>query len=53
MDLRIFARTPQYPTPAISDLLSRNLMAFDWKANNEELDEIVSQTRRAIERRTG
>ena len=48
MDLRIFARTPQCPTPNLTDMLARNLMSFDWKANNDELDQIVTQTRRAI-----
>lgn len=52
MDLRIFARTPPCPTPNLSDMLARNIMTFDWKANNEDLDQILSQTRRAIERRT-
>jgi hypothetical protein len=52
MDLRIFTRTPQGPTPNLADMLSRNLISYEWKANNEELDDIVTQTRRAIARRT-
>jgi hypothetical protein len=50
MELRIFARTPPCPTP---NALTRNLLNFDWKPNNEELDQIVTETRRAIERMTG
>ena len=36
----------------MNGLFSRNFYSYDWKDNNEDLDNILHQTRRAIEKKT-
>ena len=50
MDLALFTRTPQGPTPGIADVFTRGSANFELKTNNEELDNIVSQMRKNIAR---